>query len=103
MKTYNIHEAKTHLSRLVEAAAGGEEIVIAKAGKPMAKLVAVSASGGPRELGALAGAVREAPDCWAPDPELEALFYGTEPRAGPRRRVAEPPRQQDDRPRRRRK
>ncbi|MBI2536170.1 MAG: type II toxin-antitoxin system prevent-host-death family antitoxin [Gemmatimonadetes bacterium] len=40
MKIYNIHQAKTHLSRLVEAAAAGEEILIAKAGKPMAKLVA---------------------------------------------------------------
>jgi prevent-host-death family protein len=38
-KTLNIYEAKTHLSALVEAAARGEEIVIAKAGKPMAKLV----------------------------------------------------------------
>jgi prevent-host-death family protein len=39
MSQVNLHEAKTHLSRLVEAAAKGEEIVIAKAGKPMAKLV----------------------------------------------------------------
>lgn len=92
MKTYNIHEAKTHLSRLVEAAAAGEEILIAKAGKPMAKLVAVSAASGPRVLGALAGAVRESRDCWAPDPELEALFYGTESSASKRRRVAERPR-----------
>lgn len=89
MKTYNIHQAKTHLSRLVEAAAAGEEIMIAKAGKPMAKLVPVSAAGGPRALGALAGAVRESPDCWAPDPELEALFYGSEPEASDRRSVAE--------------
>jgi prevent-host-death family protein len=90
MKTYNIHQAKTHLSRLVEAAAAGEEILIAKAGKPMAKLVAVSAAGGPRLLGRLAGAVRESPDCWAPDPELEALFYGEAEVSKPRR-VAEPP------------
>ena len=39
MRQINIHEAKTHLSRLVEDAAGGEEIVIAKAGKPIARLV----------------------------------------------------------------
>ncbi len=39
MRTINIHEAKTHLSRLVEDAAQGEEIVIAKAGKPVARLV----------------------------------------------------------------
>jgi prevent-host-death family protein len=39
MATVNIHEAKTHLSRLVERAAKGETVIIAKAGKPMAKLV----------------------------------------------------------------
>lgn len=90
MKTYNIHQAKTHLSRLVEAAAAGEEIVIAKAGKPMAKLVAVSAHAGPRVLGALAGTVRESADCWVPDPELEALFYDTAGDADEVPRVAEP-------------
>jgi prevent-host-death family protein len=41
MKTVNIHAAKTHLSRLVEQAAAGEEIIIAKAGKPMARLTSV--------------------------------------------------------------
>lgn len=89
MKTFNIHHAKTHLSRLVEEAAAGEEIVIAKAGKPMAKLVAVKAATGQRALGRLAGAVRESADCWKPDPELEALFYGEI--EGSRRRVPEPP------------
>jgi prevent-host-death family protein len=39
MTTFNIHEAKTHLSRLVERAAKGETVIIAKAGKPMAKIV----------------------------------------------------------------
>ncbi len=39
MRTYNIHEAKTHLSRLVELAANGEPFVITKAGKPMVKVV----------------------------------------------------------------
>jgi prevent-host-death family protein len=41
MKTVNIHAAKTHLSRLVDEAAAGEEIVIAKAGRPVVRLVAV--------------------------------------------------------------
>jgi prevent-host-death family protein len=89
MKTYNIHEAKTHLSRLVEAVAAGEEILIAKAGKPMAKLVPVSAQVGPRVLGTLAGTVREAKDCWDADPDLEALFYGDAAPPAGRRRVAE--------------
>lgn len=91
MKSFNIHEAKTHLSRLVEAAAAGEEIVIAKAGQPMVKLVAVSAVGGPRALGALAGKVHESEDCWAPDPELEALFYGAATDAADRLGGAERP------------
>lgn len=39
MRTINIHEAKTHLSRLVEDAAAGEEIILAKAGRPLARLV----------------------------------------------------------------
>lgn len=43
MQTYNIHEAKTHLSRLVDQAAEGESFVIAKAGRPMVKVVALSA------------------------------------------------------------
>ncbi len=57
MRTVNIHAAKTHLSRLVEAAAAGEEIVIAKAGKPMARLVPLGEAkpAGKRTLGLLAG------------------------------------------------
>ena len=43
MRTYNIHEAKTHLSRLVERAANGEPFVIAKAGKPMVKVIPLNA------------------------------------------------------------
>jgi prevent-host-death family protein len=39
-KTFNVHEAKTHLSRLIDRAHAGEEIILAKAGKPYAKLVA---------------------------------------------------------------
>lgn len=43
MNTFNIHEAKTHLSRLIEDAANGEPFIIAKAGKPMVKVSAVTA------------------------------------------------------------
>lgn len=89
MRTVNIHYAKTHLSRLVQAAGAGEEIIIAKAGKPMARLVPVTQATAPRVLGALAGAVRETPGWWEPDPELEALFYGAEGEAEPVRKVAE--------------
>jgi prevent-host-death family protein len=59
MRTVNIHAAKTHLSRLVEAAAAGEEIVIAKAGKPIARLcpLAESKPKPKRELGRLRGKI----------------------------------------------
>jgi prevent-host-death family protein len=53
-KTVNVHEAKTHLSRLLEEAAAGEEIVIAKAGKPKARLVPVE-DPPKRELGFMEG------------------------------------------------
>ena len=45
MQTYNIHEAKTHLSRLVEQAAKGEPFVIAKSGKPLVKVISLNAPG----------------------------------------------------------
>lgn len=52
MQTVNIHEAKTHLSRFVDQAAAGEEILIARAGKPIARLVALTeADHKPRTLG----------------------------------------------------
>jgi prevent-host-death family protein len=50
-KTVNVHEAKTHLSRLLARVAAGEEVVIAKAGKPIARLVPVSPPAGDRRLG----------------------------------------------------
>ncbi len=54
MKTVNVHEAKTHLSRLLDKAAAGEEIIIAKAGKPFARLVPYEAPSSVR-LGLLKG------------------------------------------------
>jgi prevent-host-death family protein len=55
MDTLNLYEAKTKLSELVERAAAGEEIIIAKAGKPMAKLVPITRRTEPRKFGQLAG------------------------------------------------
>jgi prevent-host-death family protein len=57
MRTVNIHEAKTHLSRLIERAAAGEPFIIAKAGKPLVKVTGLEASeaGKPRRLGFLGG------------------------------------------------
>ena len=55
MKIYNIHAAKTHLSALLEKASAGEEVIIARAGKPVARLVPFAGKGKPRVLGALKG------------------------------------------------
>ena len=67
--TVNIHEAKTQLSRLVEEAAGGREIVIAKAGRPVARLVPLASPVRRKQLGLLRGKIRVAPDFDAPLPD----------------------------------
>lgn len=76
MRQVNIHEAKTHLSRLVEEAAAGEEIIIAKAGKPVAKLVPIAGSREPRRLGSMRGKIWMSDDFDAPlPPDVLANFY----------------------------
>jgi prevent-host-death family protein len=76
VKTVNIHEAKTHLSRLLERVAAGEEVVIAKAGKPVARLIPF-APRGKRILGIDAGKVWIADDFDAPLPDdMLADFEG---------------------------
>lgn len=54
-RTVNIHEAKTHLSRLVEEAAAGDEVIIARAGRPVARLVPLERKPVPKRLGLLKG------------------------------------------------
>jgi len=77
MKTVNMHEAKTHLSRLAEEVAGGEEIIVAKAGKPMMKLVPITKKPKKREIGVLKGKIHIAKDFDAPLPdELLDAFEG---------------------------
>lgn len=75
MPVVNVHAAKTHLSRLVDRAAAGEEVIIAKAGRPVVRLVPI-ASGAPRSgFGAMKGRVRIADDFDAPlPPELLRRF-----------------------------
>ena len=58
MQIVNIHEAKTHLSRLLEDVAAGGEVVIARAGKPVARLVPVLAGVKPKKLGLLRGRIK---------------------------------------------
>ena len=62
MKTINIHEAKTHLSRIVEDVAAGESVIIAKAGTPIAKIVPLAARSSKRTLGILKGRFTVRPD-----------------------------------------
>lgn len=79
MRTVNIHEAKTHLSRLIDRAAKGEPFIIAKSGKPMVKVVAIDtpASGETRRVGFMTGqiSVPEDFDRMGGD-EIEKLFGG---------------------------
>ncbi len=79
MKTVNIHEAKTQLSKLVEEASKGESFVIAKAGKPVVKVTALSAPTGAqvRRLGFMAGQI-SVPDDFDQmgKEEIEQMFGG---------------------------
>jgi prevent-host-death family protein len=80
-KPVNIHEAKTHLSRLVDQAAAGKEVVIAKAGKPMVKVTAIDAPepAAKRRIGSLKGKIK-VPDDFDTmgQEEIERMFYGDE-------------------------
>ena len=78
MKTVNIHAAKTHLSTLVEEAAAGEEIIIAKAGKPMARLAPLEGKNIRKTLGMLKGKVRVSEDFDAPLPPEILRGFGIE-------------------------
>jgi prevent-host-death family protein len=69
MRQVDIHEAQIHLSQLADDAAGGEEIIIAKAGKPIARLVALAPARPPRVAGLLEGKIWVADDFDAPLPE----------------------------------
>ena len=72
--TVNIHEAKTHLSRLIERVEAGQEVVIARAGRPVARLVAYHARTSPRRPGLWRGRVQIAPDFDATDGETLEAF-----------------------------
>jgi len=79
MNVVNIHEAKTHLSKLVEQAAQGESFIIAKAGKPLVKVVAIDAPTGKKikRRGFLAGQIK-VPDNFDTmfQHEIEEMFNG---------------------------
>jgi prevent-host-death family protein len=71
----NIHEAKTHFSRLLERVAMGEEVIIAKAGTPVAKLVPLKTMPKKRVFGSAKGDFTVPDDFNDPDPDIEDLFY----------------------------
>jgi prevent-host-death family protein len=71
----NVHEAKTHLSKLLARVALGEEVIIAKAGKPVARLVAIKPKGATRPLGLAKGEFVVPDDFDAPMREFEEEFY----------------------------
>lgn len=68
-RQYNVHEAKTHLSRLLDQVAAGEEVILAKAGVPVARIVPVVRALVDRELGTERGRVFIADDFDAPLPD----------------------------------
>jgi prevent-host-death family protein len=73
----NIHEAKTHLSRIVDEVAAGAEVIIAKAGKPMARLTPLAGVRRPKKLGLLKGKIKVPDDFNAPlSEDVLAEFEG---------------------------
>jgi len=80
MKTVNMQAAKTQLSRLVEDALNGEEIILARAGKPQVILTRYRPSNRPRRGGQLAESLKDIPsDFDRPDPQIKKLFEGGSP------------------------
>jgi len=75
----NIHEAKTHFSKLLQRVAAGEEVIIARAGVPVAKLVRIEASPAKRQLGLYRGQIWMADDFDKLPDDLMAAFDGEEP------------------------
>jgi prevent-host-death family protein len=78
MQLFTVHEAKTQFSKLLDRAAAGEEIIIARNGKPVARLSSVGTELPPRKCGALKGKIWIAENFGEFDKELEELFYGPE-------------------------
>jgi antitoxin (DNA-binding transcriptional repressor) of toxin-antitoxin stability system len=76
MQLANTHLAKTQLSQLISRALAGEEVIIARAGEPLVRLVPVHQDTTPRQGGQLRGQIWKAEDFDAPSPEIEQLFAG---------------------------
>ena len=72
----NIYDAKTNLSKLIEKVLEGKEVIIAKAGKPVAKIVSYKEKKAPRKFGLWKGKVSISDDFDDEDPEINKMFYG---------------------------
>ena len=85
METVNIHEAKTHLSRLLEAVQRGEPVIIAKAGKPIARVTRVDApeNGQVKRLGFLAGEIEVPEDFDCVGREQILILFGEDHASAP--------------------
>ena len=75
MQIINIHQAKTNLSKLIAMTLAGEDVIIAKAGKPVAKIVAYKEKVKPRKPGLWKGKIWMSDDFNDEDPEINKLFY----------------------------
>lgn len=75
MQIFNIHEAKTNLSKVIKEVEAGKEVIIARAGKPVVKLVLHKEKLKPRKLGLWKGKVWVSPDFDDEDEEINKLFY----------------------------
>lgn len=78
MTSINIHDAKTHLSKLVDQAANGKPFVIAKAGKPLVKVIALDAPATPERMGFLAGEIAVPDDFDTMGAHAIAALFGAE-------------------------
>lgn len=72
----NVHQAKTHLSRLLEQVEAGEEVIIARAGRPVARLVPYEPAAEPRRPGAMRGRITVPPDFDTTPPDVLDEFEG---------------------------
>jgi prevent-host-death family protein len=76
MEVTNIHEAKTHFSKLLERVEKGQEVIIGRAGKPVARIVPYIESKPVRKPGIWKGKVKIKPGFYKADKEIEKMFYG---------------------------
>ena len=76
MKVVNVQQAKTHLSRLIDQAAKGQEFILGKHGKPLAKITAYAPRKEQRPLGGYEGRIRVGEDFDEEDPQINRIFSG---------------------------